>query len=163
MPKEALTFLLGHHKREKSSFTSSQNYSWFTLPFRQNQTAVFNQMQDCHGLIELVQLSLRIRIMIVDFKKIQFSWCQITACNQVADSYFFLPKCWQEISTYRELFLRNTLSPSFFNKQWQCSWTPSIQADLHLPQDHQISSSLTSKTYFCCSLTIEDLWTQIHW
>lgn len=35
----------------------------------ENQTAVFNQMQDWHGLIELVQLSLKIKIMIVDFLK----------------------------------------------------------------------------------------------
>lgn len=54
------------HKREKSSFISSQNYPWFTLTFQQNQAAVFNQMQDRHGLIELVQLSLKIKIMIVD-------------------------------------------------------------------------------------------------
>lgn len=66
-PKEAPTSLLGPHKREKSSFISSQNYPWFTLTFQQNQAAVFNQMQDWHGLIELVQLSLKIKIMIVDF------------------------------------------------------------------------------------------------
>lgn len=90
-------------------------------------------------------------------KKIQFSPCQTTACNQVANSYFFLPRCWQKIITYRELPLRSALFPLFYNQRWQHSRTSSTQADLHRPRGHCVCSSLTSKPHFCCHLTNKDL------
>lgn len=87
----------------------------------------------------------------------QFSRCPTTACNQGVNSYFFFPKHRQEIITYREFLLRRILLASFSNQQRQLLCTPGIQDEFHLTRGHCVSSSLTSKTHFCCSLITKDL------